>query len=224
MDARFPMAVVVTGAPLTITIEGTTAVVAAEDFVGGLTTGDRVLAAFLGNRLTALVKAGGAGGGAAGATTATANTLALRDGSARIKAADGVAADDVVNVGQLGQTLHTSGIGRLSGQFTATTTNNDLPDAASGTLALLTGDVAFITAAFDIDGYSGIFLGKFYINGVRQDGEAHGEVSGRKTHFQQWRYVVPSDGNYTLKLVAATTASTATVYEKHTSIMWQVFR
>jgi len=61
MAARFPMAVVVTGSPLTVTIEGTSAVVAAEDFVGGLTTGDRVQAAFLGDRLTVLAKAGGGG-------------------------------------------------------------------------------------------------------------------------------------------------------------------
>ena len=63
MAARFPMAVVVVGSPLTVTIEGASAVVAAEDFVGGLTTDDRVQAAFLGDRLTVLAKAGGAGGG-----------------------------------------------------------------------------------------------------------------------------------------------------------------
>jgi len=63
MAARFPMAVVVTGSPLTVTIEGASAVVAAEDFVGGLATDDRVQAAFLGDRLTVLAKAGGAGGG-----------------------------------------------------------------------------------------------------------------------------------------------------------------
>ena len=102
MAARFVMAVVVVGSPLTVTIEGTSAVVAAEDFVGGLTTDDRVQAAFLGDRLTVLAKAGGAGGsGTTEATTATANTLALRDGSARIKAANGVAADDVATVGQI---------------------------------------------------------------------------------------------------------------------------
>lgn len=61
MSARFVMAVVVTGSPLTVTIEGASAVVAAEDFVGGLTTGDRVQAAFLGDRLTVLAKAGGNG-------------------------------------------------------------------------------------------------------------------------------------------------------------------
>ena len=61
MAARFPMAVVVVGSPLTVTIEGASAVVAAEDFVGGLRTGDRVQAAFLGDRLTVLAKAGGNG-------------------------------------------------------------------------------------------------------------------------------------------------------------------
>ena len=59
MAARFPMAVVVTGSPLTVTIEGASAVVAAEDFVGGLTTDDRVQAAFLGDRLVVLARAGG---------------------------------------------------------------------------------------------------------------------------------------------------------------------
>ena len=59
MAARFPMAVVVAGSPLTVTIEGASAVVAAEDFVGGLATDDRVQAAFLGDRLTVLAKAGG---------------------------------------------------------------------------------------------------------------------------------------------------------------------
>ena len=60
MAARFPMAVVVVGSPLTVTIEGASAVVAAEDFVGGLTTGNRVQAAFLGDRLVVFAKAGGA--------------------------------------------------------------------------------------------------------------------------------------------------------------------
>ena len=225
MTDTWTWATVTQATPLRIKVDGdTTALDATTDnLVGSLAVDDRVRVHL---HADGIIVTGLQGGvvGTTEATSATANTLALRDGDGQLKAADGVAADDVATVGQLGQTLHTSGIGRLSGQFTATTTNNDLPDAASGTLALLTGDVAFITAAFDIDGYSGIFLGKFYINGVRQDGEAHGEVSGRKTHFQQWRYVVPSDGNYTLKLVAATTASTATVYEKHTSIMWQVFR
>jgi len=59
MSARFVMAVVVTGSPLTVTIEGASAVVAAEDFVGGLATGDRVQAAFLGDRLVVFAKAGG---------------------------------------------------------------------------------------------------------------------------------------------------------------------
>ena len=59
MSARFPMAVVVVGSPLTVTIEGASAVVAAEDFVGGLTTGNRVQAAFLGDRLTVIARAGG---------------------------------------------------------------------------------------------------------------------------------------------------------------------
>ena len=97
MAARFPMAVVVTGSPLTVTIEGASAVVAAEDFVGNLKTGDRVQAAFLGDRLAVQQLAGGP----PQSTTATADTLALRDASARIKAADGVAADDVATVGQL---------------------------------------------------------------------------------------------------------------------------
>ena len=96
MAARFVMAVVVTGSPLTVTIEGASAVVAAEDFVGGLATDDRVQAAFLGDRLVVLARAGGAGD-----TAATANTLALRDGDGQLKAADGVAAGDVVTVNQL---------------------------------------------------------------------------------------------------------------------------
>jgi len=61
MAARFPMAVVVNGSPLTITIEGASAVVAAEDFVGGLATDDRVQAAFLGDRLVVFARAGGNG-------------------------------------------------------------------------------------------------------------------------------------------------------------------
>jgi len=109
MAARFPMAVVVTGSPLTVTIEGASAVVAAEDFVGGLTTGDRVQAAFLGDRLTVLARAGGAGDAAA-----TANTLALRDANARIKAADGVAADDVVTVGQLPAVPYAEQVGTVA--------------------------------------------------------------------------------------------------------------
>jgi len=59
MAARFVMAVVVVGSPLTVTIEGASAVVAAEDFVGNLTTGLRVQAVFLGSRLVVLGAAGG---------------------------------------------------------------------------------------------------------------------------------------------------------------------
>ena len=60
MPARFEMAVVEAGSPLTIKLESSpTKVVAAEDFVGGLATDDRVQAAFLGDRLTVLAKAGG---------------------------------------------------------------------------------------------------------------------------------------------------------------------
>ena len=44
---------------MTITVEGASAVVAAEDFVGGLATDDRVQAAFLGDRLVVLARAGG---------------------------------------------------------------------------------------------------------------------------------------------------------------------
>jgi len=62
MAARFVMAVVVVGSPLTVTIEGASAVVAAEDFVGSLATDDRVQAAFLGDRLVVLARAGGAAG------------------------------------------------------------------------------------------------------------------------------------------------------------------
>ena len=61
MAARFEMAVVEAGSPLTIKLESSpTKVVAAEDFVGSLATDDRVQAAFLGDRLTVLAKAGGA--------------------------------------------------------------------------------------------------------------------------------------------------------------------
>ena len=120
MDASFPMAVVVTGAPLTITVEGASAVVAAEDFVGGLATDDRVQAAFLGDRLVVFARAGGAGGsGTTEATAATPNTLALRDGDGQLKAADGVAADDVVTMSQLPADTGWLDITALSGYTSA---------------------------------------------------------------------------------------------------------
>ena len=68
---------------------------------------------------------------ALGTTAATANALAKRDANARIKAADGVAADDVATVGQLGDATASlpvamatgteSGISLVAGQTQVTT-------------------------------------------------------------------------------------------------------
>ena len=95
MAARFVMAVVVAGSPLTVTIEGASAVVAAEDFVGNLKTGDRVQAAFLGDRLTVLTRAGGP----LGYTGGLGNTLVGRDAAGRTQMATPVGAADVATKG-----------------------------------------------------------------------------------------------------------------------------
>ena len=130
---------------------------------------------------------------------------------------------EVATVGRLGQTLHTSGL--ASGSTTAlNTTAADIPGATTGAVALLAGDVVFLTGAFDITGGPGIFIGSILANGNSLPGDAHGQEVGRRTQYQQWRYVVASDGTYTFKLSGRTTSDTTTSYGPHTNLMWQVFR
>jgi len=247
MSARFPMAVVVVGSPLTVTIEGASAVVAAEDFVGGLATDDRVQAAFLGDRLVVFARAGGAGGGVAilperlqetaqiitfgdlnsftntgwyrgssvtnaptseayyfevihaevnwvyqratgfgpvggntgdswqrwksggtwlaweqihvpGATAATANTLAKRGASARIKAADGVAADDVATMSQLPEAPYAEQVGTIAVTGTGAS-------YAAGTITFQSG--LFSTAPIVMLGSDSSTSGSAYVGSVK---------------------------------------------------------
>ena len=89
MAARFEMAVVEAGSPLTIKLESSpTKVVAAEDFVGGLATDDRAQAAFLGDRLVVLARAGGA----APASTTASGIVELATSAETIAGTDAVRA------------------------------------------------------------------------------------------------------------------------------------
>ena len=94
-------ATVTSGAPLQVRLDGEAAALAAtpDTLVGGLADGDRVRVVI---EARAAIVTGKAGGATATpeATAATPNTLALRDANARMKAAPGVAADDVATVGQ----------------------------------------------------------------------------------------------------------------------------
>ena len=95
-------ATVTQATPLRIKVDGdTTALDATTDnLVGSLAVFDRVRVHL---HSDGIIVTGIQGGvvGTTEATSATANTLALRDGSGQLKAADGVADDDVATVGQL---------------------------------------------------------------------------------------------------------------------------
>jgi len=107
----FKRAIVTAVGPLRILIDGDTVPIpfTPKSLIdpATLAVDDVVHADQSGHRLVVLGRVGGLvlpTAGATGATAATPNTLALRDSSARIKAADGVAADDVATVSQLGGT------------------------------------------------------------------------------------------------------------------------
>ena len=94
-------ATVTQASPLRIKVDGDTTPLDATtgDLVGSLAVDDRVRVHL---HSDGIIVTGLQGGGTPEATSATANTLALRNGSGQLKAADGVAADDVATVGQLG--------------------------------------------------------------------------------------------------------------------------
>ena len=123
MTDTWTWATVTQATPLRIKVDGdTTALDATTDnLVGSLAVFDRVRVHL---HSDGIIVTGAQGGvvGTTEATAATANTLALRDGGGQLKAADGVAADDVATVGQLGQwTAYTPTITGLTlGNGTAT--------------------------------------------------------------------------------------------------------
>jgi len=100
MTDTWTWATVTAVSPLRIKVDGDTSALDAttDDLVGSLAVDDRVRVHL---HSDGIIVAGVQGGGAPEATAATPNTLALRDGDGQLKAADGVAADDVATVGQL---------------------------------------------------------------------------------------------------------------------------
>ena len=100
MTDTWTWATVTQASRLRIKVDGdTTALDATTDnLVGSLAVDDRVRVHL---HADGIIVTGIQGGGTPEATAATANTLALRDGSGQLKAADGVADDDVATVGQL---------------------------------------------------------------------------------------------------------------------------
>ena len=102
MTDTWTWATVTQASPLRIKVDGDTSELDAttDNLVGSLAVDDRVRVHL---HSDGIIVTGIQGGvvGTTEATAATANTLALRDANARIKAADGVAADDVATVGQL---------------------------------------------------------------------------------------------------------------------------
>ena len=100
MTDTWTWATVTQASPLRIKVDGDTTPLDAttDDLVGSLAVDDRVRVHL---HADGIIVTGIQGGGTPEATAATPNTLALRDANARIKAADGVAADDVATVGQV---------------------------------------------------------------------------------------------------------------------------
>ena len=102
MTDTWTWATVTQATPLRIKVDGDTSELDAttDNLVGSLAVLDRVRVHL---HADGIIVTGVQGGvvGTPEATAATANTLALRDGDGQLKAADGVAADDVATVGQL---------------------------------------------------------------------------------------------------------------------------
>ena len=101
MTDTWTWATVTQATPLRIKVDGDTSALNATtgDLVGSLAVDDRVRVHL---HSDGIIVTGVQGGvvGTTEATAATPNTLALRDGDGQLKAADGVAADDVATVGQ----------------------------------------------------------------------------------------------------------------------------
>ena len=129
MTDTWTWATVTQATPLRIKVDGDTTALNAttDDLVGSLAVDDRVRVHL---HSDGIIVTGIQGGvvGTPGATAATPNTLALRDGDGRLKAADGVADDDVATVGQLGQwTTYTPAVadltlgnGTITGKYSVT--------------------------------------------------------------------------------------------------------
>ena len=100
MTDTWTWATVTAVSPLRIKVDGDTTALDAttDDLVGSLAVDDRVRVHL---HADGIIVTGLQGGGTPEATAATANTLALRNGSGQLKAADGVADDDVATVGQV---------------------------------------------------------------------------------------------------------------------------
>ena len=101
MTGTWTWATVTQVSPLRIKVDGDTSALDAttDSLVGSLAVDDRVRVHL---HSDGIIVTGVQGGvvGTTEATAATPNTLALRDGDGQLKAADGVAADDVATVGQ----------------------------------------------------------------------------------------------------------------------------
>jgi len=102
MTDTWTWATVTQASPLRIKVDGDTTALDATtgDLVGSLAVDDRVRVHLHSDGIIVTGLQGGVVD-TTEATAATANTLALRDGSGQLKAADGVAADDVATVGQM---------------------------------------------------------------------------------------------------------------------------
>jgi len=102
MTDTWTWATVTQATPLRIKVDGDTSALDAttDNLVGSLAVDDRVRVHL---HADGIIVTGVQGGvvGTTEATAATANTLALRDGDGQLKAADGVADDDVATKGQL---------------------------------------------------------------------------------------------------------------------------
>ena len=100
MTDTWTWATVTQATPLRIKVDGDTSELDAttDDLVGSLAVDDRVRVHL---HSDGIIVTGLQGGGTPEATAATPDTLALRDGGGQLKAADGVAADDVATVGQM---------------------------------------------------------------------------------------------------------------------------
>ena len=102
MTDTWTWATVTQASPLRIKVDGDTTPLDATtgDLVGSLAVDDRVRVHLHSDGIIVTGLQGGVVG-TTEATAATANALALRDGDGQLKAADGVAADDVATVGQM---------------------------------------------------------------------------------------------------------------------------
>lgn len=88
----------------------------------------------------------------------------------------------------------------------------------SVSLELRAGDTVQVTAVFDQDTSSNIFVGRLLVDGAVQTEEAHAQYGGRSTVSQVWVWTATTDGAHTFEPRVAVLSGSAELYKSHTTM------